>query len=91
MMKSRRRIASPKALGPRKLHRMITAGISDRRNGVRPSFCVATIIGTECPLWVNNGHRGKLEECPLYPQKRTSVSVTGMSAKCQTLLDEPGT
>ena len=30
----------------------ITAGIYDWRNGVRPSFCVATIIRTECPLWV---------------------------------------
>ena len=35
------------------------------------------------PLWVNNGHLCKLEECPLYPQKRTSLSAIAMSAKCQ--------
>jgi hypothetical protein len=23
------------------------------------------------PLWGNNGHRRKLNECPLYPRKRT--------------------
>src|SRR5262249_8669245 len=28
----------------------ITAGICDRWNGVRPSFCAATILRTECPL-----------------------------------------
>src|SRR5262249_20643190 len=36
-----------------------------------------------CPLWVNNGHRGQLEECPLYPQKRTLELSRGMSALCQ--------
>src|SRR5262249_53531339 len=36
-----------------------------------------------CPLWVISGHRGKLKECPLYPQKRTLVERVGMSAFCQ--------
>src|SRR6516225_8238905 len=49
----------------------ITAGFSDRRNGVRSSLCVATILRTECPLWVKSGHWGRLESCPLYPRKRT--------------------
>ena len=26
---------------------------------------------SRCLLWVNNGHRGQLKECPLYPQKQT--------------------
>jgi hypothetical protein len=30
----------------------ITAGFYDRRNGVGPSFCVATNTEAECPLWV---------------------------------------
>jgi hypothetical protein len=37
-----------------------------------------------CPtLWVNNGHRGALRECPLYPQKRTFAPMIRMSALCQ--------
>ena len=35
------------------------------------------------PLWVNNGHRALLKQCPLYPRKRTSVSTDAMSALCQ--------
>src|SRR6516164_9044645 len=58
----------------------ITAGICDRRNGVRPSFCVATILRTECPLWVKSRHRTAFRQCPLYPRKRTSRSVAGMPA-----------
>src|SRR5215471_1648489 len=34
----------------------ITAGNYDRRNGVRLSFFAATILRTECPLWVKSGH-----------------------------------
>ena len=30
------------------------------------------VSNLQCPLWVNNGHRDKLKQCPLYPgQKRT--------------------
>ena len=51
----------------------ITAGIYDRRNGVRRSFCVATILRTVCPLWLISGHRNTFEPCPLYPQTRTLI------------------
>jgi hypothetical protein len=37
----------------------------------------------KCLLWVNNGHRRKLNECPLYPRKRTLMERAGMSALCQ--------
>src|SRR5215470_9688058 len=37
----------------------------------------------ECPLWVKSGHDGSNLQCPLYPQKRTSVEAVGMSALCQ--------
>src|SRR5215472_11120207 len=33
-----------------------------------------------CPLWVISGHSAMSEQCPFYPQKRTSLSVMGMSA-----------
>src|SRR5262249_43823560 len=36
-----------------------------------------------CSLWVNNGHRDELKECPLYPRKRTSIGPSAMSALCQ--------
>ena len=35
------------------------------------------------PLWVNNGDDALKSQCPLYPQKRTLLSATGMSALCQ--------
>jgi len=34
-------------------------------------------------LWVISGHRNRSAECPLYPQKQTSVECCGMSAMCQ--------
>src|SRR6516162_9743537 len=37
----------------------------------------------QCPLWVNNGHRGELRGCPLYPQKQTLELSGVMSALCQ--------
>src|SRR5262249_38102575 len=61
----------------------ITAGITDPRNGVRRSFCTETIRGSACPLWVKSGHWRTSSQCPLYPQKRTSLTATGMSALCQ--------
>src|SRR5262249_50784164 len=45
LMKSRRRIAFPKAWDHANPS-MITAGIYDRRNGVRPPFCVAATLRT---------------------------------------------
>jgi hypothetical protein len=35
----------------------------------------------ECSLWVNNGHRGWLNECLLYPQKRTFVGISDFNEK----------
>src|SRR6516164_1593035 len=37
----------------------------------------------QCPLWVKGRHCVSQPGCPLYPQKRTSRNVVGMSAKCQ--------
>jgi hypothetical protein len=58
-----------------------------------PSFCVATTLRTECPLWVNNGHGGQLKQCLLYPRKRTSEpaciiskSSSGSLAICTAIL-----
>src|SRR5262249_8678524 len=36
-----------------------------------------------CPLWVRIGHWHMFGSCPLYPQKRTSLSAIAMSALCQ--------
>src|SRR5262249_50761950 len=74
LMKSRRRIAAPKAQGPVRTmlwNDAITAGICDLWNGAEPSFCVAVIIRTECPLWVRSGHSATSAQCPLYPRKQT--------------------
>src|SRR5262249_16859166 len=87
-MKSRRRIASP-AQDYATYYVVITAGIYEQRNGVRPSFCVATILRTECPLWVKSGHSPVFGRCPLYPQKRTLIERVGMSAMCQKQTLEP--
>src|SRR5215469_1447995 len=62
---------------------LITPGICDRRNGGWTSFCAATILTTECPLWVKIRHRKGSAECPLHPRKRTLVERVGMSALCQ--------
>ena len=32
---------------------------------------------------LKSGHFAKSRQCPLYPRKRTSANVIGMSAKCQ--------
>ena len=39
------------------------------------------------PFWLKTGHRSAADQCPLYPQKRTSMSAIAMSALChkQTL------
>ena len=70
-MKSRRRITSPKGSGARRLlptKDAITAGIYDRRNGGQKSFCVATTLSAECPLWVISRHSVRSRPCPLYPK-----------------------
>ena len=76
LMKSRRRIASPRGFrsAPTVAYRdAITAGIYDRRNGVQGSVCTAPIPSRPCPLWVKSRHDALKSRCPLYPQQRTSV------------------
>ena len=64
--------------------RVITAGIGGLRNGVRRSHCRAAIFSDECPLcWVKSRHSNQSAQCPLYPQKRTSLNAVLMSALCQ--------
>jgi hypothetical protein len=36
-----------------------------------------------CPLWVKSRHRSASSQCPLFPQKRTLVGESWMSALCQ--------
>src|SRR5262249_53005435 len=52
LMKSRRRIAHPKARDYADFQSAITAGICDQRNGFRGLVCTAAIISPSCPLWV---------------------------------------
>jgi len=47
------------------------------------ALCITANSGCPCPLWVKSRHRGCLEECPLYSQKRTLRGAISMSAKCQ--------
>jgi hypothetical protein len=82
LMKSRRRIAAPR-LRTTPIASTITAGIYDRRNGVRSLFCVATILKTQCPLWVRSRHQRMSVSCPLFPRKRTLIDGVGESALCQ--------
>src|SRR5262249_31165023 len=43
-------------------------------NGITAGCCTAAILSS-CPLWVKSRHQGQLNECPLYPQKRTLVEA----------------
>src|SRR6516165_7994555 len=45
----------------------ITAGIYPGRNGVRPLFCAATILTTECPLCAKSRHTLTLERSLVLP------------------------
>ena len=67
-MKSRRRIAFPKA-GTSLIRTRLQQGFAEGGMGSDRHF--AWLLRTECLLWVKSGHRGWLMECPLYPQKRT--------------------
>jgi hypothetical protein len=44
------------------------------------SECIVANLGGQCPLWVKSGHRVGSRSCPLYPQKRTLVQRSVMSA-----------
>src|SRR5271157_4762420 len=58
----------------------ITAGICDTRNRGQGSVCTAAILSRSCPLWVLSGHGGSNLRCLLYPQQRTLIGGSGMSA-----------
>ena len=47
------------------------------------ALCITANSGCQCPLWVKSRHQGTLNQCPLYPQKRTSELSRAMSALCQ--------
>src|SRR5262249_51443100 len=67
LMNSRRLMASPAPRtksGIKRLSHFWTENCAVRRTQAGPP---------PCPLWVISGHRGQLNECPLYPQKRTSI------------------
>jgi hypothetical protein len=50
----------------------------------RPLFFAAPRCrANECPLWVSNGHYGRLDQCPLFSRKRTFAPTIRMSASCQ--------
>src|SRR6516225_6238626 len=78
-MKSRRRIAFPKA-GTSLIRTRLQQGFAEGGMGSDRHF--AWLLRTECLLWVKSGHRGWLMECPLYPQKRTLELSRVMSALC---------
>jgi hypothetical protein len=44
---------------------------------------IAAEHASRCPLWVKSRHRSTPAQCPLYPQKRTLLITTDMSALCQ--------
>src|SRR5215469_5511838 len=83
-----RRVVELPTQGVRLLRTVL--GMAQSRHGIRaagaearPSFCVATIPRTECPLWVKSRHRGISNQCPLYPRKQTLELSRVMSAMCQ--------
>src|SRR6516164_4068234 len=49
----------------------------------RATLVAAALGSLKCPLWVKSRHRSATGACPLYPQKRTWISTTVMSALCQ--------
>jgi len=73
------------ALGPpRRINGRIAKGYSGNPAGHR-TFAAnqALILGRSCPLWVKSGHSQRFIQCPLYPQKRTLLGMSTMSALCQ--------
>src|SRR5262249_46434238 len=69
----RRRIAYPKAQGPRQFSKWHYSRDLRPAEWGSGSVCTAAILGGSCPLWVKSGHQGLSARCPLYPQKRTLV------------------
>ena|SRR6516165_4486108 len=74
-------------LGPRSFslafHGALPSG--RRLNPTTPleRLCITANLSGQCLLWVKSRHRGTSNQCPLYPQKRTSIEPVGMSALCQ--------
>src|SRR5215471_6939567 len=79
----RRRIAHPKGLGLRRFSKRYYSRDLRLAKWGQGSGCTAAILNRPCPLWVKSRPRGTSNQCPLYPQKRTSLRVIGMSALCQ--------
>ena len=50
---------------------------------VSAALCNTAKSARRCPFWVKSGRDGSNLQCPLYPQKRTSLSTVVMSALCQ--------
>jgi hypothetical protein len=76
VMNSRRLMASPASRTTSGLKRISHFGL-----GIVPF--VRPKRAAPRPLWVKSGHSGRSLPCPLYPQKRTLLSDSWMSALCQ--------
>src|SRR6516165_12802640 len=77
LMNSRRLMASPAPRtksGLKRLSHFWIENCAVRRTQAGPQ---------PCPLWVKSGHFAKSEQCPLYPQKRTSIGSGAKSASCE--------
>ena len=77
LMNSRRLMASPAPRtksGIKRLSHFWIENCAVRRTQAGPQ---------PCPLWVKSRHSTTSDQCPLYPQKRTSKLSCGMSALCQ--------
>src|SRR5262249_45462638 len=69
VMRSRRLIACPEAQ-------------TGHRAGSNWEVGSGQTEARKCPLWVKSRHRGTSSECPLYPQKQTSLNAVVTSALC---------
>jgi hypothetical protein len=81
-MKSRRRIAFTKA-GTTPIKTQLQQGFAIGGMGSDRHFAQQQSEAARCPLWVKSRHSAVSEQCPLYPQKQTSIERVGMSALCQ--------
>jgi hypothetical protein len=73
LMKSRRRIALPKA-GTTPTRTRLQQGFATGEMGFR-GHCKAAILNRSCPLWVKSGYDGANLRCPLSPPKQTSTPL----------------
>jgi hypothetical protein len=70
---------------PMSLALTIHVALTHRLLGPRTAraLCITANFWCPCPLWVKSRHSMIFGICPLYPQKRTLVERSAMSAKCQ--------